>query len=212
MPVLDRLGRVLKQATEKISACCRYARPVGPPNDPEPLDDFELGIYVGEVSDQVELAELSFCQLDDALRNPGGHSSPDGFRSSPAAPRVGGHAFETALAYAALQDPDGSELSVGQEQARKRALMRGKTLRSVLGDLKAPSPLEERRVRNSFEHFDERLDQFLDESRSRGRIVADQNIGPIANMIITNTGPPRYLRHIDPSTGTVLVLEGSQEW
>lgn len=109
------------------------------------------------------------------------------------------------------RNPDGSELSVGQEQARKRALMRGKTLRSVLGDLKAPSPLEKRRVRNSFEHFDERLDQFLDESRSRGRIVADQNIGPIANMIITNTGPPRYLRHIDPSTGTVLVLEESQE-
>jgi len=75
-------------------------------------------------------------------------------------------------------DSHGRPLSPGAAEDGAQARARGRELRRALDNLKAPSPLETRRVRNAFEHFAERLDKYLYDSRGGQRLVVDRNIGP----------------------------------
>lgn len=61
------------------------------------------------------------------------------------------------------------------------------------------SPFALRDVRNSFEHFDERIEDWL---ASGETLVDDANIGPTRPGI-------RHLRHFDPATGEASYLDRS---
>ena len=61
------------------------------------------------------------------------------------------------------------------------------------------SPLEPRTFRNHFEHFDERLEQWI--KMSEGHSYADSNVGP--HDMISGLKPTDYLRHFDPTTFTI---------
>lgn len=80
------------------------------------------------------------------------------------------------------------------EELRKR----GEKLRKSLG-VEDDSPIEPRKFRNHFEHFDERLESWATSSKRRN--FADSNIGP-SNMIAgMDTGDS--LRNFDNTTWTL---------
>lgn len=89
--------------------------------------------------------------------------------------------------------------------ARERCKAVRKTLH-----IKSIPVLESRRVRNSIEHFDSRLDEFF-EGIEAG-VFVDRNIGPVSHAVVVNGKPPRFLRHIDPTTNTMIVLDESVDF
>lgn len=110
----------------------------------------------------------------------------------------------------ASRDREGEPLTGDAELKRQWSVKRGKVLRKLLGPInEKTSPLGNRRVRNSFEHFDEYLDGYLYEIRqgSRPSIIADLNVGPYGSAIIVDGKPPTYLRFLDNHTHEVRVLE-----
>jgi hypothetical protein len=76
---------------------------------------------------------------------------------------------------------------------------RGKYLRHLLGMDKS-SPLYQRAVRDGFEHIDERLDPWF----KKGDNYVDLVIGPLEPEFLAHV---TVLRHFDPATGTIRVLD-----
>lgn len=84
----------------------------------------------------------------------------------------------------------------------QKSQARGAALRQML-DVAEDSPLVSRRIRDSFEHFDERLEAWADEIR-RGpqpAMIGDSNVGPLAS--IEGADPQHFLRHLDHTTWTL---------
>jgi hypothetical protein len=79
-----------------------------------------------------------------------------------------------------------------------------KLLRDSIG-VQDDSPLREVTMRNNFEHFDERLDTWWQESKSHNHI--DIVVGP-KNMIVGTADMDKF-RHFDPST-TDMVFWGQE--
>ncbi|MCE4268210.1 hypothetical protein [Rhodococcus globerulus] len=79
-------------------------------------------------------------------------------------------------------------------------------LRMALGITSLPA-LKSRRVRNSIEHFDDRLDNFFSNAEGSSTI-AERIIGPIDTITVGDI-PVRYLRHLDLDDDTFTVLEDS---
>lgn len=61
------------------------------------------------------------------------------------------------------------------------------------------SPLRNRELRNTFEHFDERLEDWFESNESQ--IFIDSNIGPIG--MLTNLDASKYLRNFDTSKNAI---------
>lgn len=59
-------------------------------------------------------------------------------------------------------------------------------------------PLSERKVRDSFEHFDERLDVYLD--KATPPLYMDMNLTPRCGIRIGGKVPTDAFRHLDPGT------------
>lgn len=74
---------------------------------------------------------------------------------------------------------------------------RGEELRAIL-DISDTSPLKNRDLRNHFEHFDVRLEQWA--TMSKKRLYIDTNIGPIREMNFAGDKP---MRHFDSETLTI---------
>lgn len=110
----------------------------------------------------------------------------------------------------ASKNRKGEPLTGDAELKRQWTLMRGKTLRKLLGPInEGTSPLGHRRIRNSFEHFDEYLDGYLFEISQgvRSSNIADMCVGPYHSGILFDGKPPTYLRFVDNETHEVRVLE-----
>ena len=76
---------------------------------------------------------------------------------------------------------------------------RGEELRNSLG-IKNDSPIKTRKVRNCFEHFDEKLEEWA--ISSKGHIFIDSNIGP-TNKMIVGIAQEIFLRNFNPTTWTL---------
>jgi hypothetical protein len=83
---------------------------------------------------------------------------------------------------------------------------RGKLLRQHFA-IPDDSPITQRGVRNGFEHFDERVDDYLNTGTFT---VVDRMIGP-ATAIEVDGAAPQYLRRLDPATMTTWFLDESLE-
>lgn len=81
--------------------------------------------------------------------------------------------------------------------SRERIPCRGELLRQILG-VPDDSPLASRDFRDHFEHFDERLEDWILTSTRHG--LVDANIGP--PEVITWVDPQDRHRHFDPTTWT----------
>ncbi|WP_172936445.1 hypothetical protein [Rhodococcus sp. MS16] len=95
----------------------------------------------------------------------------------------------------------------GQAHEQKMLETRDRAeLRMALGITSLPA-LKSRRVRNSIEHFDDRLDNFFSNAEGSSTI-AERIIGPIDTITVGDI-PVRYLRHLDLDDDTFTVLEDS---
>lgn len=61
------------------------------------------------------------------------------------------------------------------------------------------SPIRDRDMRNAFEHFDERLEDWASEGHS---VAVDSNVGPLESFI-KGVDSKTFLRHFDPTTGVI---------
>jgi len=86
--------------------------------------------------------------------------------------------------------------------AKPRLPERGAELRASLS-IDGESPLEPRRFRNHFEHFDERLEAWATSSERHN--FADSNVGPPG--MIVGLEPGDYLRNFD-TTGFAVTFRG----
>ena len=174
------------------------------------LDDEDTYHYMKEVLVQFEAVAAATDTYNNFMR-------PD---SSVSAAAIIGSAQSIINAAAALgrllwpqpasKTRNGEPLTGDAEHKRQWTLRRGRTLRKLLGPInEETSPLGQRKIRNSFEHFDEYLDGFLFEIRKGSRLstIADLNVGPHGSAIIVDGKPPTHLRFLDNQTHEVRVLE-----
>ena len=165
------------------------------------MEEAHLDIYVREVGTQCSLAGAALVLLSD---------TPDNSPITEPQIWVTLQSFLSSCAMLAkllwpmppTRNPDGTELTEDQEELRQRALDRGAALRAAL-KVKSPSPLERRRVRNGFEHIDERLDHFL---RDQHEVIVDMHVGP-KSAIDTGGDDAAFMRNFDPVTSVISVLD-----
>ncbi|GAB3587731.1 hypothetical protein [Calidifontibacter terrae] len=93
-----------------------------------------------------------------------------------------------------------------QFQRRKAlAQVRGPELRELL-EVAEDSPLQNRRVRDAVEHFDERLDRRLS---SPDRNIMRDSVGPPNMIHFAEATEPFYLNHYDPAS-TIFTILGDE--
>jgi len=149
------------------------------------MDDFLLRLYLEQAKDECERAFSAVKALNAALESNG---ELDPFVPAQAI-------IHHAAAVSKIFWPPGSRDKV----ARKRAHRRGETLRSELA-LVRPHAVQARTLRDHFEHFDERLDAWVQQSKNR--YIVNQLVGPrtaIGGDAIADTD---IIHHYDPAAKT----------
>jgi hypothetical protein len=170
------------------------------------MNDWQLGAYVHEVQNQATMAKLAASDLQNALTA----GDIDRMFFSLQA-MLSGAAMLSKLLWPNPNNCDerGQPLDAAGQERRRATITRGRELRGALGLASLPI-LESRQLRNDFEHFDTRLDGYfasLDEDDPRN--IADFIVGPADMISSGGGGSPRYLRSIDPDSGTAHVLDHS---
>jgi len=94
-----------------------------------------------------------------------------------------------------------SKLYFPSKRDRERAINRGKALRKLIG-LSDESIIKNRELRDHFEHFDARLDDYFQSSKNN--VFIDKNIGPISEIKGLNT--KELFRHFDDKNQVVIFL------
>ena len=164
-------------------------------------------VYIQELYNQAEAFELAVTDYNSVINVPGPNVVAKVFADVQA--MVTAAALVSKLLWPSPPkfDIDCKPLTPEDEAMRLLALDRGEQLRRVLGKdvVKKLQVLYSKKVRNSLEHFDERLDQYLFEM-GEGANVVDRNIGP-REMIAFNGKEPVYIRHVDQTRSKVIVLK-----
>ncbi|MBN8528826.1 MAG: hypothetical protein J0M36_06290 [Caulobacterales bacterium] len=124
------------------------------------MDDFVVNIFLDEIRKQARYANAAIAELDELLESRAGGAQPV-FR-----------ALDEFLG-------DAARIRSMIWPVRKNGEARGRILREIL-KLSDDNPLADVTLRNHLEHFDERLDQWAEESKNR--IFVDSNIGTRLNL------------------------------
>jgi hypothetical protein len=156
------------------------------------MDEFIEGIYLRELVAQCEFGVGSVQRMNKVLEN---HGSPSEFF------REAGDFLQHSSAVSRLLWPPGGN----SRQKKKRAKTRGGYLRKAL-EITDDHCLEDRTLRNHFEHFDERLDDWAETSLHKHMV--DNNIGP-RNALGNSIKDQDIMRWFDPAT-RMLIFRGEQ--
>lgn len=146
------------------------------------MDDFLLRIYLEQVQEECNAAIGAIHALNAALQSNG---QVDAF--GPAQALV-----HHAAAVSRMFWPPGSK----DKKARQRSQRRGEFLRKAIG-LSTPHSVEERTLRDHFEHFDERLDDWAE--RSKNRNIVKRFIGPRHAIGGDAISDEDIIHHYDPA-------------
>ena len=146
------------------------------------MDEHVAQIFLTEIASQGESAFLAINEMNEAIASPG-----DGNRRFF---RAAHYFLIHAAALSRILWADGSK-----EAVRARA----RHLRQLLG-LPDEHVLKSRRLRNHIEHYDERLDDWIDKSRNHN-IVVDM-IGPRNAIGGDGIDDSDIFRSYDPATKT----------
>ncbi len=168
-------------------------------------DEWALELFLRELEHQHEAAHLAVSDLNQALAQPTTMSTARAFAAVQSLLAAGAMVSKILWPQPSPTNPDGSPLTDDDEVLRQLTIERGRALRAALG-IKAVPVLESRKVRNAFEHFDDRLDQFLADGN---RIVLDRNIGPRDSVVVIDGKVPVHLRLIDTQRCSVSVLDNA---
>lgn len=169
------------------------------------MELFFQRVYVSEISGQAQFALNAIGALNHALQNLNDKNRnreassffhAEVFRQT--------HSFLThASNISRLFWPPKAKPQKGEEKssADRRAAfteMRGTTLRKLF-DLEDRNPLKNRTLRDHLEHYDERLDQWSNTSRSHN--IASDTIGP--QNAIVGLEPTDTMRWFDPTRNSL---------
>jgi hypothetical protein len=151
------------------------------------VDDHLLNIFQGELETQCQFILLGAKQVNAALKS-----------------------YEQRIVWFGLQGilvsaANASKLLWG---SRKEPVLEARRPLRESVHVADDSPLSSRKLRNDFEHFDERLERWFAESESHGYL--GRNIGPPDAILIEDKAPADQFGHFDPSTGIVTFWERSR--
>jgi len=147
------------------------------------MDDFLLRLYLEQAKEECESAFSAIKALNAAL-SPQAESDP----FMPAQALV-----HHAAAVSRIFWPPGSKDKI----LRKRSHRRGEKLRTAIG-LVSPHPVQARTLRDHFEHFDERLDDWAE--RSRNRNIVKRLVGPRTAIGGDAISDSDIIHHYDPAS------------
>ncbi len=147
------------------------------------MDDFLLRIYLDQAKEECEAAFGAIKALNAALAS-SGHTDPFG----PAQAFV-----HHAAAVSRIFWPPGAR----DKKARQRSQRRGELLRQAIG-LHSPHAVQARTLRDHFEHFDERLDDWAE--RSKNRCIVKRLVGQRRAIAGDAISDEDIIHHYDPTT------------
>ena len=142
------------------------------------LEKFVLGIFVEEIINQCEFALMSWEYLQECLMKIGDNNLYGNNRIF-----LHIQAFLVAVAnISKILFPN------------KKFASRGEELRKVL-QVPENSPVENKKFRNDFEHYDERIESWA--ISSERKIISDMNISYNGFSAISNLDPTDCMRNLD---------------
>jgi hypothetical protein len=151
------------------------------------LDPFVVTIFLSEIDRQVRFGFVAAGDLAEAIHGP----RPDEER------------FWYSVQGILIAAANVSKIFWPSDV---RYASRGKALRELLG-LTAESPLGPqgaRKLRNHFEHFDDRIDKWAEGlARGESSVYVDSNVGSLEMISIPGLTSERVMRHFDPSDWSV---------
>jgi len=156
------------------------------------MDDHLLGIFQAELRTQCDFVIRGAHQVNAALKDP----DTSGIWFGLQAILISASNASKLLWGAGSTDREAAELR--ERRARLRASV----------GITDESPLNSRRVRNSFEHFDDRIEKWF--AKDERHIYLGRNIGP-PNMIHIEGQEPTHFGHFDPATSIVTFWDRSAE-
>ncbi len=157
------------------------------------MDEFIEGIYLSELVAQCEFGVGSVQRMNNMLQN---HGSPSEFF------REAGNFLQHSSAVSRLLWPPGGN----SRQKKKRAKQRGAHLRKNL-EIGDDHTLKDRTLRDHFEHFDERLDDWAETSPNKN--IVDNMIGPRNAIGGFSIKDDDIMRLFDPAT-KMLIFRGER--
>lgn len=157
------------------------------------MDEFIEGIYVRELLMQCEYAVNAIPRMNEILASRGNPS--EFFREA-------GDFLQHSSAVSRLLWPPGSK----NRASKKRAKIRGVNLRKTL-KLDDSHILKDRALRDHFEHFDERLDDWAETSPNKN--IVDNMIGPRTAIGGDAIKDQDIFRMYDP-TSKLIVFRGER--
>ena len=157
------------------------------------MDEFIESIYLRELIAQCEFGVGSVQRMNKVLENQG---SPSEFF------REAGDFLQHSSAVSRLLWPPGSN----SRSIKKRAKKRGAHLRNSL-EIDDTHSLKERTLRDHFEHFDERLDDWAETSPHKNMV--DNMIGPRSAIGGDSIKDQDIMRLFDPAT-KILIFRGER--
>ncbi|MDO8251385.1 MAG: hypothetical protein Q7T78_16930 [Rhodoferax sp.] len=147
------------------------------------MDDFLLRLYLKQVKEECESAFSAIEAFNNAVQSSG---AADPFASA--------HSFihNAAAVSRIFWPPRGKD-----KHSSQRSQRRGEALRKAI-DLPSAHAVQNRVLRDHFEHFDERLDDWAE--RSKNRNIVHHLLGP-RNAIGGNAiSDEDIIHHYDPAT------------
>jgi len=146
------------------------------------MDDFLKQVYLGQVKEQCEYCFGTLKRLNLIMKK-----------------RFEGDFFHEALDFvehAAAVSRFFWPPTCREKGKDRRSQVRGHALRESLG-IQDDHPLRDRTLRNHFAHFDERLDEWAENSRNR--VIIGKLIGPRKG--VSGVADTDIIHHYDPATG-----------
>ncbi len=145
------------------------------------MDDHLLQIYLEQAQEECERSFKAIEQLNAALASKG-----DPFQSAQAL-------VHHAAAVSRIFWPPGGRDSAKGERSRRR----GEALRHSIGVAEG-HPVQDRALRDHFEHFDERLDEWAEGSSNRNMVK--NLVGPRSSISGPGISDGDIINHYDPAT------------
>lgn len=147
------------------------------------MDDFLKGVYLSQVKAECEFCLAAVNRMNEIMKD---DAKGDFFREAL-------DLIHHAAAISRIFWPPGGK----DKQKRVRAQRRGQALRDELG-INSNNPVQNRTLRDHFEHFDERLDDWAENSRNRN--IISRLLGPRSAVGGNAIDDSDIIHHYDPSS------------
>jgi hypothetical protein len=147
------------------------------------MNDFLKGVYLRQVKEECEFCLAAVNRMNEILET---DAKGDFFREAL-------DLIHHAAAVSRIFWPPGCKDKI----KRARAQRRGQTLRNELG-INSNHPVQNRTLRDHFEHFDERLDDWAENSKHQN--IIGRLFGPRNAVGGNSIDDSDIIHHYDPST------------